>query len=213
MPHVPAGDERQNEGVRFGRAVVVASVFVACADAPGLRPLDSTADGGGDAASVPPTPAPDAASVADAADAADAKRPNAPCGVECANAGGTCDGDVCAIACGTGTSCQRKKVKCPAGVACRVTCIDKDACETVTCGPASSCTVTCRGEEACKGDIETDATDTTVSCDGNKACNGTVICHGATCTITCADAVSCKSDAVRCCANQSCSVNGAPGSC
>ena len=195
MPHARRDAARQNDGVRFACALVgVGLALGACVDAPDLRPLEPGAgtsgaeDAGGEETSTP-----------------------TPCGESCVAAGGTCEGDVCAIRCGTGGTCTKAKVRCPDGVACDIVCIDTDACDSVKCGPASTCTITCRGARACNGNVEANAATSSITCDGAEACNNDVVCRGESCAVTC-ESGGCKAGGVRCCA-QSCTVNGAPASC
>lgn len=196
MPHARRDAARQNDGVRFARALVgVGLALGACVDAPDLRPVEPG----------PGSPADDAGAPTEETGA------SATCGESCIAAGGTCEGDVCAIRCGTGGTCMKAKVRCPDGVACDIACIDKDACESVKCGPASTCTITCRGARACTANVEANASTSSITCDGAEACNNDVVCRGESCAVTCASG-GCKPGAVRCCA-QSCTVNGAPATC
>lgn len=127
----------------------------------------------------------------------------------CAGAGGKCDGDACVITCPGSARCG-DEIKCPTGMACRVTCGSK-SCKRVTCNGADSCSVTCDGDQACSDQVTVNSASSTVICHGKDACKK-VDCEGANCAVTC-DPPSCETKDVHCCATKSCLVNTKQGEC
>ena len=198
---------------RVGVALAIASLLAGlqgCIETPTLIPLEEDADAGEGLA------APDGGVIlGDAAGSAEEAGNGPPagaaaCAARCPSAGGTCDGDTCVITCSESSPCKGSK-KCPPGLACRIVCDGKHACDKVDCVSSSSCSIRCTGEQACNGDVRADAPATDIACDGYQACNGKVECKGASCAISCAG-LGCKPGELRCCANQ-CTVNGVPAGC
>ena len=184
-------------------AVLSGAALVACVSAPDLTTVNDppgpstddagTAEGGVNLDSA--VPLPDASAVT-------------ACAAACPQAGGTCDGATCVIACPGPPACATT-LTCPTGVACKILCASEKSCESVDCGSASSCRVECTGKEAC-GSVRSNAGQTDLVCSGKDACKD-VGCSGDACTVQCM-ADGCKPMEVNCCARQ-CTVNGAPGKC
>lgn len=186
------------------------SLFVGCIDDPLFVPLEDAPDAGDTRA-----PAPDASAAEDAPAAEsgpDRGRQDAggACDERCRAAGGTCEGDTCVLACSAASPCKGTR-KCPGGLACRIVCEGKQACDKVECSSSTACSVVCGGEQACNGDVHADAPAAQITCDGMQACNGKVHCKGASCAIACG-ASGCKPGDVKCCATQ-CTVDGLAGVC
>ena len=198
-------------GVAIALASLLGCLSVGCIDAPLFIPLGEPSDAGD-----PSIPASDAASTADAASEVESGtgKPGPDAGTSCAErcpaSGGTCEGETCIITCSSPLPCKGNK-KCPAGLACRIVCEGKQACDKVDCASGTSCSVSCAGDQACNGDVRAEAPSARITCDGYQACNGKVECKGASCAISCG-AQGCKPGEVKCCASQ-CTVDGVASTC
>ena len=117
----------------------------------------------------------------------DAPTPNGTCDqVACGNAGGLCALGTCVIDRDTSM-----RVRCPAGMPCRVICNATDSCKDdfVDCGSATTCEVLCSGNVSCQKGVDCGtASACSVTCSGDDACQGdtdSVICRTGSCNITC----------------------------
>lgn len=103
---------------------------------------------------------------------------------------GICASGVCKVECTTANPCTSP---CQPGLPCNVLCLEKGACNGVSCGNASECKIYCKAKDACDGVRCGSAGTCNVECTAPGGCKNEVFCStdSPTCEVTCVGGAAC----------------------